>query len=277
MRGSPFFDDVSQVEGAIGDGVGRLPVFYYDGAAIAAFFPAKLRALQRLMPDPRMRPARVLPGVGLVTIFCFEYRDTDIAPYNELAISVALNEPWFLPNVPGRALIGSLRHRQLHGWVHHLPVTTEIARAGGVDFYNYPKFIGGIEFTDTHDARVCTLSEGRELILSLAGRRIPTPRRERLQLFSHLWMDRQPQSSEFKINALELGISMRADAATLTLGDRHPIARELASLLITRRPVQYAYVPRFEAILYGPEHLTPSLIQRLDVMSAPRKEAGVTS
>ncbi len=262
MRGSPFFDGVSQMEMTLGDEVLRLPVFYYDGTATSAVFAARLGALRRLMPDPRFCPARLAPGLGAVAITCFEYRDTDIGPYNELAISVVLNEPWFLPNLPGRALIASLRRRQLHAWVHHLPVTTELARAYGAE-ENYPKFVGGIDFEQTATDRVCRLSEGEEHILTLSGKLIPTPRSEQFQLFSHVWMDRQPQSSEFKINAAQMGVSLRPGAATLELGERHPIARELADLIAWSRPIQYQYVARFEGILYGPEHLSLPLIAKV--------------
>ena len=267
MRGSPFFEDVTQMRATLNDEVVALPIFYYDGTATSAVFPARLGALRRLMPDPRICPARLAPGLGAVAVTCFEYRDTDIGPYNELAISVVLNEPWFLSNLPGRALLASLRRRQLHAWVHHLPVTTEIARAGGVELYNYPKFVGGIDFEESATRRTCRLSEGQEHILTLSGERIATPRREVLQLFSHLWMDRQPQHSEFKINAIEMGVSLRPGAASLQLGDRHPIARELSGLLVSRRPIQYQYLARFEGILYGPEHLSLPLISRFAVRS----------
>ena len=262
MRRSPFFDGVTQSEVTVAGQPAKVPIFYYDGTAIQAVFAARLGALRRLMPDPRFSPARLAPGLGALAITCFEYRDTDLGPYNELAISVVLNEPWFLPNLPGRALASSLRRRQLHAWVQHLPVTTEIARAGGVDFYNYPKFIAGIDFQETTTRRVCRLSEGEEHILTLSGERIATPRSQELQLFSHLWMDRQPQGSEFKINALEMGASLRPGAATLDLGERHPIARELAGLIAWRRPLQYQYMARFEGILYGPEHLSSALLAR---------------
>jgi len=260
MRGSPFFDGVAHSEVTIAGRPAHLPIFYYDGSAIQAVFAARLGALRRLMPDSRFCPARLAPGLGAVAVTCFEYRDTDIGPYNELAISVLLNEPWFLPNLPGVALISSMRRRQLHAWVQHLPVTTEIARAAGVDFYNYPKFVAGIDFAEEGTRRVCRLSEGAEHILTLSGERLATPRSERLQLFSHLWMDRQPQSSEFKINATEMGASLRPGAASLTLGERHPIARELAGLIAWSRPLQYQYMARFEGILYGPEHLSPALL-----------------
>jgi hypothetical protein len=275
MRGSPFFDGVAQSEVTIAGEQAHVPIFYYDGTSTSAVFPARLGALRRLMPDPRLCPARLAPGLGAVAITCFEYRDTDIGPYNELAISVVLNEPWFLPNLPGLALISSLRRRQFHGWVHHLPVTTEIARAGGVDFYNYPKFIAGIDFDESDERRTCRLSEGAEHILTLSGKRIAAPRSEEFQLFSHLWMDRQPQSSEFKVNAIEMGVSLSPSAATLKLGERHPIARELAGLLLSRRPIQYQYIPRFEVILYGPEHLSLGLLDRVAAQSAARPPAGV--
>jgi len=274
MRSSPFFEGVSQLDVAIGDLTGRTPTFYYDGAATAAFFPARLGALRRLMPDPRISPARLAPGVGVVGVMCFEYRDTDLGPYNELAISVGLNEPWFLPNFPGFATLAGHRRRQLHGWVHHLPVTTETALAGGVELFNFPKFIAGIEFEESSTQRACRLSEGQEHILTLTGKRVPTPRGEQFQLFSHLWMDRQPQTAEFKVNGIELGISLRAKAASLELGDRHPIATELAGLLASRRPLEYVYMPRFEAILYGPEHLTLPLINRVTARSTIRETTG---
>jgi hypothetical protein len=240
----------------------RLPIFYYEGSAISAIFPARLKALRELMPDPRFCPARLAPGVGTVALTCLEYRDTDIGPYNELAISVPLNEPYSAPNVPGRALIESLRRRQVHAWVQHLPVTTEIARLGGVELYNYPKFIAGIDFEQTDRRRTCRLCEGQEHILTLSGTLIATPRQECFQLFSHLWMDHQPQGSEFKINASAMGVSLNRGAAELELGTRHPIARELRALLYSQRPIQYQYLARFEGILYGPEHLSLPLIQR---------------
>ncbi len=263
MRRSPFFEGVTQSEVTIAGQSAKVPIFYYDGTATSAVFPARLSALRRLMPDRRFSPARLAPGLGAVAITCFEYRDTDIGPYNELAISVVLNEPWFLPNLPGLALLGALRRRQLHAWVQHLPVTTEIARAGGVDFYNYPKFIANIGFDQTERWRTCRLSEGAEHILTLSGERIATPRSEQFQLFSHLYMDRQPQSSEFKICASAMGVSARPRSAALQLGERHPVARELAKLIAWPPPVQYQYLESFEGILYGPEHLTLSLIEPL--------------
>jgi Acetoacetate decarboxylase (ADC) len=262
MRTSPFFEEVRQIDIEIGGQPGKTPTFYYDGASMTAVFPARYRRLRELMPDRRYVPARLAPGLGVLAITCFEYRDTDVGPYNELAIAIPLNEPYFRANLPARALIEAARTGQQHAHTLHLPVTTNVALRGGVDFYNFPKFIARIDHTQTDGEWRCRLAEGQEHILTLSGRRISAPRSQQAELFCHLWMDGQPQTAQFKINQLEVGSTWRRDAATLELGERHPVANELRQLIVSRKPLQYEYNPRLEAILFGPEHMTLPLVQR---------------
>lgn len=262
MRGSPFFESVRQIGIEIGGEPSKTPTFYYDGSYMQALFPARLRALRALMPDARHVPARLAPGLGVVAVTCLEYRDTDIGPYNELSIAVLLSEPWFRANLPGRALIEAERRGQAHEFVAHLPVTTEVARRGGVDFYNFPKFIAAIDFSERGDGRFCTLAEGREHILTLSARHIATPRSERMDAFCHLWMDGQPQTAQFAVDRVEFGSTYARGAATLELGLRHPIALQLEDMLVSLTAIQYEYAPRIQAILFGPEHLTLPLAKR---------------
>jgi hypothetical protein len=260
MGRSPFFDGVGQVDVKVDGMAAKLPIFYYDGTAMTALFVARWRELRRVLPDPRFVPARLAPGLGVVGITCFEYRDTDIGPYNELAVSILLNEPWFLPNLPGQALARGLVRKQLHAFVHHLPVTTEVARATGVGYWGYPKFVAGIDFEESAGRRTCRLSEDGEEILTLSARDIPTPRADRLRIFSHLYQDRLPQSSEFDLNVAAMGRTSRP-VATLELGRSHPIAAELSRLLVSRRAFHYQLLRRFEGILYGPDRLSLPLLE----------------
>jgi hypothetical protein len=274
MRASTFFEGITQVSIERGDDVFRVPIFYYDGEQMTGIFPAKLGALRRFLPDPRYVPARLAPGVGAVTVTCFEYRDTDIGPYNELAISIPLSHPHHLANPPGRALLRAVRRGQFDSYIHHLPVTTEIARVGGRDFYNFPKFIGGIDYEQDAGTRTCRLSEGAEQILTMRCDRLAGRGSENVQLFNHLYQNREPQSAEFKILAHDLGRSIRPGAAVLELGSRHPIARELDGALLSRRSISAAYAPRIEGILYGPHHLTLEVVDKIGLLpSAARGSA----
>lgn len=266
MSASTFFDGVHQTPIDLHGSEFKVPLFYYDGEQMTGVFPAKLKQLRRMMPDRRMQPARIAPGVGAITVTCFEYRDTDIGPYNELAIGIPLNEPFFRSNLPGRAMIDALRRSQYDIWVHHLPVTTEIARAGGVEFYNYPKFIAGIDFSQDAKRRTCKLTEDGEEILTLHSPRLKGKGTQRVQLFCHLYQNLEPQSAEFKIRAHEMGRSIRFGASTIELGTKHPIAHELSKALLSRHAIATAYSPRIEGILYGPHHGTPQVLEKIGVV-----------
>lgn len=183
MRGSAFFKDVRQIDLKIGGELGKVPLFFYDGSYISAAFPARYRALRELMPDPRYVPARLAPGLGVVAVTCFETRDTDVGPYRVVVIAIPLNEPYFRANLPGRALISARRLGQMHTFVRHEGVTSELVLRGAVDLHSYPMFIAEIDFSETDAQSRCRLAEGTEHILTLAGKRIPTPRSRRIDLF----------------------------------------------------------------------------------------------
>lgn len=273
MRRSPFFDGVSQSDITVAGQAAKMPIFYYDGLGITAIFPARLSALRRLVPDPDVRPARFVPGVGMVAISAFEYRDTDVGEYNEVAISVILSDPRVLGNAPGQAVARALRRKQFHAYVHHLPVTTEAAREAGCDFYNFPKFIASIEFEHEADRISCRLAEGEEHILTLHSTRLTGGGDEGVQVFSHQWMDRRPQSTEVKLHATPLAATTRPGTARVELGARHPIALELGDLLVSRRSLHHQQMERFEGILYGPDRFSMPLLERMQRAMTPATAA----
>ena len=108
----------------------RLPIRYRDAETMMAFFPLPTRNVRALLPSPQLRPVEAVPGYAVLAFVAFEYRDTDIGPYNEVAVCVPVlyNSPLNLPLVP---LLLEKSYPGLGFYVHHLPVTTDIAcRAG---------------------------------------------------------------------------------------------------------------------------------------------------
>jgi hypothetical protein len=57
------------------------------------------------------------------------------------------------------------------------------------------------------------------------------------------------------MNPIAFGKSMKKDAAQLSLGERHPIARTLQGLKLSPNPLFFQYMPQMEAILYAPRNL----------------------
>jgi hypothetical protein len=191
-----------------------------------------------------MHPLRVTPWHGIVTISTMEFRDTDLGPYNEVAISI----PFTMDKV-SPLFAGILRKSrgEPNIYIHHLPVTSEIARDSGVEFAGYPKFLATIEFEKQDDWVTCHLAEADQPILTLAGRQLETHQapRSRVNFFTtrNGRILRSVGISSERLQARSKGPSH----VRLELGD-HPIAQELKELQLGRL-LAYQYVPQYQSIL----------------------------
>ena len=256
-----FFAGIEQQQAMIGDFPARTPTFYRDARGFALIFPARLGAIREALPDRRLRPARLLPGVGAVHLTAFEYYDTDIGPYNEFAVGVLLESPDHRRGPPGYNLLRQLACNEFHSYVLQLPVDTERARRAGVELYNYPKILAEIEFHDTTEHVACEVKERGELICRVQARKLPTRRGATAKFFCHLYQDRQPQSLEFKVDLVAYAAGRGPGRGHVELG-RHRMAQQLDRLLLGRTPLVHLDMPRLQGVLYGPDRPSLALIAR---------------
>jgi hypothetical protein len=231
---------------------GKLPVFYYDNTSMTAIYTASTEKVRRLLPLPDMHPVEAWLGRALVAFTAFEYRKTDIDPYNEFSISFPIT--FRKKALPSITVMGMMARRYFTAYVWQLPVTTERARKGGVDMYGYPKFLADITFTKENGILGCTLSEGGKNILILKGQKLKTSveKVNRFKTFSV--KDGVPLAANVYMNPIEFGKSMSGKAAQLILGT-HDIAKKLQEINLSPKPLFFQYMPVMEAILYGPRNL----------------------
>ena len=250
---TPFFQGIKQWEFDWEGRKARLPVFYYDNTAVTAIYTASTRAVRGLLPHPDMTPVELRPGRCLAAFTAFEYRDTDIDPYNEFSIAFLI--AFGGRQIPGLTASLQMMRRSYTAYIWQLPVTTEIARVGGVELYGYPKFLSDIEFSERGGRLTCELSEEGVHILTLEGRKLKTRRGKQVHFQTYSVCEGIPLAANVLQNPLEYAQSSRPGAARLTLGSEHPIARTLRTLGLSKRPIKYQYSPRNEAILFGGRNL----------------------
>jgi hypothetical protein len=131
----------------------ELPIAYRDGSAFGCFYRVNLQLAAGLIPTHNLEPIP-FGDKAIAAIFGFEYRDTSIGPYGELAISILARSTGTRDSAfRAVCLPASAMHSAWH--VVNLPVTTEVARAGGVDIWGFPKYICpiGTEFRN-HGLRI---------------------------------------------------------------------------------------------------------------------------
>jgi hypothetical protein len=250
---SDFFQGVKQWEFNLREMQFKLPVFYYDTTTITAIYTASTSKVKKLLPLSQMKPIEISPGKCLVAFVAFEYRQTDIDPYNELAIAFLIS--FDKPQVPFLTAFTQMYRRRMTAYVWHLPVTTEIARLGGVELYGYPKFIADIEFRKEDDQISCHLSENGNKILSLRGTVLPVTRGKNSKIITYSVINNIPLVTNVHINQLEFGESRDKQGATLEFGSDHSICEGLQNIGLSATPILYQYSPLNQAILFAGRNL----------------------
>ena len=255
-----LFRGIEQVDAVIKGHKLKLPLFYRDIASFSAVYPARISAIKKLLPEKRFHPARLLPGVGIISFSALQYKNTDIQAYNEMIISTVLVNPDFA-DVTGYNFLRQMVHRGMRLYVLNMPVSTEIAYVGGVEGYGFPKFRADITFSESAENIVCKVKDKEQLICTLGGRKIETPGSDYMENTLYSYQNGLPQRCTVKTFALQSGISLGSKKVELKLGDTHAIARELSRTLISQRAIMYTYTPKAQAILFGPEKFQPVLLK----------------
>jgi len=244
MRDLAFYEQVDHPQVQYREQPFHMPVFYYDVTTMIAAFLTPLGKINALLPSPRMKPLRATPWHGVTVFTCFEYRDCDAGPYNEVAISFP-----FTVDRPAPVLTGLLRHisQGPMSYVYKLPVTTETARQFGIDFYNFPKFITNIDFSRDTEWIHCRLAEGGENIFNLSVKLLPVKESPRWRFDAISTRGDHFLRSEVTINVRQQAISRNPANVKLELGN-HKLAQEIKSWNLGRM-VHMQYVPSCQTIL----------------------------
>ncbi|MBN3922529.1 acetoacetate decarboxylase family protein [Nostoc sp. NMS4] len=241
MQNTDFFQQIKQVEIPWGSTKIFLPVFYYDVATLSVQFLASIKKVSQFLPSRRMHPFRVTPWHCVVSISAFEYRDSDIGAYNEVSIAVPVildgSSPLFI----------GTRHKVPQVYIHHLPVTTEIARDLGVEFAGYPKFLANIDFERDGKWVRCHLKQANQSIFTLTAQEgtlqnVPRSRMQPITVRSGYLL-----RCELIVSERQQMSHQGASGVSLELGE-HSIAEELKQWKLGKI-IGYQYAPQHQAIL----------------------------
>ncbi len=253
-----FFDGYRQEPVSIRGAAGKAPMFFRDFHLMGAMFLADLSKARAALPKRWHRPLRLPLGKAVVAVHCMEYKDSDIGPYNEISLSIALKRGW-LPLLSLYQAARSMQSKTFHAYIKALPVTTEVALHGGLDYFNYPKYLADISFRETLTHRICTLrdKDSGDVILEFEGRRVGTwscaAKDDNLMtLYTYPEIGGRVHRAKLLVNRRECGSAyLRGARLRLTA---HPHAEAFQELGLGP-VVEYLYAPRCQGVLFKPEAL----------------------
>jgi 15-cis-phytoene desaturase len=263
------------------DVVFELPQRYYKWSLMLGHFPASAAAIRPLLPQGSgLEPVTIAPGLGIVTIGAFRYeRCATLRPYDEVGVMfpVRLRPALSLPALP---LFRPEWFSDLGFYVWQLPVTTVESRDAGRTFWNYPKRVGRIAFSEDQKQRRrrCSWTQDGAHVLTLEVRTSNTSRQLRNFLTYSVLRGRLQQTlvqTYGDSDESRFGLD-----ATFSLGD-HPIADEMRQLGIIDTAIGRLYSSEVQGILPGPSAVpftkvpaplrAPQILKSILARSAPKR------
>lgn len=222
----------------------HVPLFYQDIRFMSVTILAPLKEIRSILPSPRLKPYRITPWHGALSISAYQYRESDLEPYNEVAIGVPVTIDKETPVFTG--ILRKMPPSPM-SFSRHLPVSTEIAREVGVEFAGYPKFIADIKFVDEDEWLICELNAKGQNVLEIHGRKLSLKWHPRYRVSPITFRREHILRSEFVISERAMGTSSGRGDVRLELG-KGAIAEELRNLKLGR-VLSYAYCPQAQGIL----------------------------
>ncbi len=225
-----------------------LPILYHRDDAFGLYFSADYGRVKAVMPSDRLHPV-VLPGNrAIMAMGIFNYIDTSIGPYGEIA--VALPAVFDKKITAFNGLLPALMESAFPGFgvvVMHLPVTTKDARDAGRKVWGYTKFIADMHFTVTPEYYQCRLREGDRHILDVRVKKRGICLRDKKPITTFSVKNGNLIKTAISQTATKR-VSLRTGGSFLKLGD-HPMAESIRRLNISSRPFMSIYYPERSAIL----------------------------
>lgn len=227
----------------------HLPFAVRDATAAIAFYLVSASAAQALIVASGLRAARVAPGRTVCTIGALDYKDGEIGAYREIAITFFVHEKGSRSLPYLGSAIGLLRSK-LSAYVHRLPVDNGLSCEVGQTIWGLPKIVADIEITSEGDLQTSVLKVDGQHVLTQAmrigGNRATGDRNQ----ISYATRDGMLHKSPSVMNGAQVGF--RLGGATLELGT-HPIADELRSLGLPKRPLFTTYIGKLTGLFYPAE------------------------
>lgn len=183
---------------------------------MGAVFSAPREPVEGLLPEG-LRPIRVPVGNAAVAFLSVEYHrigDGAIDPYNEFAVVL----PAVSDSMSSSPSLATL-NRGLGGYVWYLPVTTEPAKALGVDIWGFPKTVADIIHEDDGSRRRTTVAIDGERFITFEVARLPSVS-ARLTSYAYVRKDGEPLCVPSEVDA-EMGVWPFSENVSVAFGDHH--------------------------------------------------------
>lgn len=239
----PFFKDIKDFQTvSVGPYTARIPILYYDVDSFMAIYSADAAKVTASLPGTRLKPIKLGPNRALLLLGYNETEASSIGSYREFYIGIPC-----ICRHEGRNIFGV--------YVHKMPLTSDIARLGGIEYWGFPKFLVNIDSGWTDKDTALSIDESGQKILEMRISRknaVPWSAPGSLGVFTIKEGNIIYTKGNGKGKSL-IGIRGKSEIKT----GPHPMGIELAEFKLGKSPVAVIWLEDMKSILSLGQNLGP--------------------
>lgn len=229
----------------------ELPLTVDDASMMMNAFLVDSTVAQSMIEGSGFRVVELFPGKAILQLLCVDYRVNPLGSYNEGAIIFPVLTPGEKKPFP---IFGTLRHlakNSLGMYVYRMPVDQEFTTHGGRFIWGFPKWPSKIDFDFGESSATGRFVDEGELVYGITAKTggntvIKDQRAASLAI-------RDGRAWKTYGTNCGSGMTFSLGGEAPEIGDSHPLALELRSLGLPKKPIFTVAMKNTRMVFGGPE------------------------
>lgn len=229
----------------------ELPLTVDDASMMMNAFLIDSTTAQAMIADSGFRVVELFPGKAIVQLLCVDYRINPLGNYNEGAIIFPVLTPGEKKPFPFFGTLRRLANNTLANYVYRMPVDQEFTTHGGRFIWGFPKWPSRVDFDFGESLATGQFIDEGELVYSISAKTGGSTEVKEQRAASLAIRDGRAWKTYGTNNGTGLTFSLGGE--TPEIGDSHPLALELRSLGLPKKPLFTVAMKNTSMVFGGPE------------------------
>ena len=228
-----------------------LPLTVDDASMMMNAFLVDSVAAQAMIADSGFRVVELFPGKAIMQLLCVDYRINPLGNYSEGAIIFPVLTPGEKKPFPFFGTLRRLAGNTLASYVYRMPVDQEFTTHGGRFIWGFPKWPSRIDFDFGESLATGRFVDENELVYGISAKTGGSTEVKEQRAASLAIRDGRAWKTYGTNSGSGLTFSLRGEIPDI--GDSHPLALELRSLGLPKKPLFTVAIKNTNMVFGGPE------------------------
>ena len=234
------------------DGISiSLPMTVEDASMMMNVFLVDAAAAQAMIADSGFRVVELFPGKAMLQLLCVDYRVNPLGNYNEGAIMFPVLTPGEKKPFPLFGTLKRMVHNGLGNYVYRMPVDQAFTTHGGRFIWGFPKWPSQVNFEFGDQRASGSFIDEGELVYRIAAK--TGGNREVKKMRAPSLAIRGGRAWKTYGTSSGTGLTFALGGEAPEIGDSHPLALELRSLGLPKKPAFTIAIKNTRMSFGGPE------------------------